>query len=96
MTYNLACLLKAGHFSDFKYQSKINKPHKHSEITWEAESMNYTQFHTEKLYIREFGFLPLEIINVKLHQNNQILQEPDMCRWVQIAQERVETSKVCN
>ena len=58
--------------------------------------MNYTQFHTDKQYVREFGFLPLEVIHIKFQYYNQILQEPDMCRWVQIAQERVEKSKVYN
>ena len=66
------------------------------DITWEAEFMNCTQFHTEKPYIREFGFLPLETVYIKIQQNSEILQEPDMCRWIHIAQERVEKSKVCN
>ena len=96
MTSNTACILKGGYFSDFKYKTNVNNSQKYSCITWEAESMNFTQFHTEEPYVREFGFLPLEMIRIKIQQNNEVLQEPDMCRWIHIAQEQVERSKDCN
>ena len=88
--------LAGGYFSDFSKDKNIDRKYKCTDITWEAEFMNFTQFHTEKPYIREFGFLPLEIIHIEIQHDNGILQEPDMCKWIGRAQEQVEKSGVCN
>ena len=93
---SITSIFKEGYFSDFKYKTINNNSHKYSDITWEAESMNFSQFLTNKPYIREFGFLPLETIHINVYQNTQKLQEPDMCRWIQMAQKQVEQSQVCN
>ena len=88
--------LAGGHFSNFSNNKNTTMKYKCTDITWEAEFMNFTQFHTDKPYVREFGFLPLEIIHMKVEHDNGILQEPDMCTWIRKAQKQVENSGVCN
>ena len=80
--YHLNSIISAGHFSDFIIQKNSNKCKNYLYITWEAKSVNYIQFQTEKPYFRQFGFLPLEVVMIKIHQDTQIFQEPDMWRWI--------------